>query len=433
MRRFFLLSILLLVYNSIIVSCVNNHPETSEDFKASDQYEFLSSEAPAALTKAELEKVSKVNTFAFKFTDAIESELNGQSFVSSPVSMAFLLGMLAEGAQGITRTEICDALGFGKEGQSEINTFCRDLMVLTTRVGNHGETLEIANAAILDKGFTLHDSYIKATKGYFDAHIASKDFATEDVAKYINDWSSVKTHGRITKVLTENNPAARAYFINALYYTAAWKNGFNSEITKDMTFTGEDGTVRNVKMMAMSDLYELYSYLETEDFQMLSLPFGYTENNVSKERNYSMCIMLPKSGKSLGGILKDMNGEKWNGYISSMTPVLVDILLPRFEAKMDLDVKDALNTIGIHSAFGTSADFSRMTKESIFVDMIKQVTNISVDEAGAEAAAVSIAMMAGASPDADKPVVIDFHADHPFLFAITENTTGAILFLGCYK
>jgi serine protease inhibitor len=30
------------------------------------------------------------------------------------------------------------------------------------------------------------------------------------------------------------------------------------------------------------------------------------------------------------------------------------------------------------------------------------------------------------------PQVVDFHADHPFLYAITEVSTGAIFFIGQY-
>jgi serpin B len=66
--------------------------------------------------------------------------------------------------------------------------------------------------------------------------------------------------------------------------------------------------------------------------------------------------------------------------------------------------------------------------------MIKQVANSTVNEVGTEAAAVSVAAMDGASPGTpETPRFVEFYANRPFIFAITEQTTGAILFLGCYR
>ena len=52
---------------------------------------------------------------------------------------------------------------------------------------------------------------------------------------------------------------------------------------------------------------------------------------------------------------------------------------------------------------------------------------IKVDEEGTEAAAVSTGTAATSVPEHHT-----FHADHPFLYLITESSTGAILFAGKY-
>ena len=55
---------------------------------------------------------------------------------------------------------------------------------------------------------------------------------------------------------------------------------------------------------------------------------------------------------------------------------------------------------------------------------------IKVDEEGSEAAAVSSAGVFVTSPSPTPPAV--FHVDHPFLYLITEASTGAVLFAGRY-
>ena len=63
---------------------------------------------------------------------------------------------------------------------------------------------------------------------------------------------------------------------------------------------------------------------------------------------------------------------------------------------------------------------------------VKQKATIRVDETGTEAAAVTEAGIWAGSTGVGAESVFRFHADHPFLFLITESSTGAILSAGAY-
>ncbi|VVA41841.1 PREDICTED: serpin-ZX, partial [Prunus dulcis] len=66
--------------------------------------------------------------------------------------------------------------------------------------------------------------------------------------------------------------------------------------------------------------------------------------------------------------------------------------------------------------------------EDPFVSDMRQEAFIEVNEEGTEAAAVTtFDLMDGSS--LYKPKKVDFVADHPFLFFITEEMTGAVLFI----
>ena len=88
--------------------------------------------------------------------------------------------------------------------------------------------------------------------------------------------------------------------------------------------------------------------------------------------------------------------------------------------------------MGMPTAFDPSAaDFSGMTKdEELFIAAVIHQANITVDEEGTEAAAATAVVMETTAAPLDPPQPIDFVVDRPFLFAIRDNTTSAILFLG---
>ena len=103
---------------------------------------------------------------------------------------------------------------------------------------------------------------------------------------------------------------------------------------------------------------------------------------------------------------------------------------PRFEIESDFDLTDALQSLGIKSMFSSeTADFSKMTShENMYISFIKQKSVIKVEEKGTEAAAVTYS----GGDDANVNDVVDFYADHPFVYLIQEASSGAIFFIGTY-
>jgi serpin B len=81
-------------------------------------------------------------------------------------------------------------------------------------------------------------------------------------------------------------------------------------------------------------------------------------------------------------------------------------------------------------AFSRSrADFSgiaRVEPDRLFIDFVKQDAFVDVNEEGTEAAAVTTVGIGVTSA----PQVVEFRVDRPFLFAIRERLTGALLFVG---
>jgi serpin B len=79
-----------------------------------------------------------------------------------------------------------------------------------------------------------------------------------------------------------------------------------------------------------------------------------------------------------------------------------------------------------------AADFSGMTgKPDLSISAVIHKAFVAVDEEGTEAAAATAVTTRAAiarAPDRSQPIV--FRVDHPFLFLIRDNHSGAILFMG---
>ena len=116
-----------------------------------------------------------------------------------------------------------------------------------------------------------------------------------------------------------------------------------------------------------------------------------------------------------------------------MAPRAVEIFMPIFKQESSYELTSMLSRLGISSAFSPSADFSAVTGTGgVHIDKALHKTFIDVAEEGTEAAAATAIIMKRTSL-AERPAdVVTFRADHPFFYLITENNSGAILFIGRY-
>jgi serine protease inhibitor len=104
----------------------------------------------------------------------------------------------------------------------------------------------------------------------------------------------------------------------------------------------------------------------------------------------------------------------------------VSIWLPKFKAEYKVKLNDVLTTMGMGIVFTHNADFSGINSEGgIYIDYVQHNTFIDVNEKGTEAAAATVVAIKELAM-----LGTEFHVNRPFIFAITEKETGAILFIG---
>ena len=409
MKHFAIISALMAILMGSI-SCEKNGGDDLKD----NPYKRLE------LTTKSAEFARQGNDFAFNFIDRVNGITQGD-FIISPLSMQFLLGMILDGAQGQTADEICSVLGYGAGEVDAVNEYCLSMLQQLPNLDKKTK-LAIANAIVVNQKYQLLDSY-KATVGkYYDAEVANMDFAdVTGTTKKINKWCSDHTNGLIKEIIEKVNPDMLAYLMNAMYFKSEWKQKFPKGNTSSEAFTAEGGTKTSVPMMKME---KSFLYQDNDVIRAVRLPYG---NGV-----YSMIVILPVEGKTLSDVTDYLNGKEWDAFASSLVSCDVDLWLPKFETSFRIKLNDILCAMGMPTAFNKDlADFSAMSMPSPYLSYVQQDAIIKVDEEGTEAAVVSSAGMMATSAGPGDHIV--FHADRPFLYLITESSTGAILFAGKYS
>jgi serpin B len=364
------------------------------------------------LTDGERHLIASNNDFAFNLFRKARGE---ESKVLSPLSITYALGMLNNGADGQTQQEINQTLGFGEAGADAINAFCQKMLKEAETLDEKTKSL-IANTIFVNEGlgYVLQDDFIKKANDYYNAQPQNRDFNDGETMDVINQWASDHTEGMIPEVLSEDTfkPEAVSYLLNALYFKGMWSNPFDAAETKDEPFGGGEA----VPMMHKTDTE--FEYAENDLYQAINLPYG--------NGAYRMSIFLPREDKTIGDVLDALNGSNWqvNGSFRE-----VDLKLPRFETDTNQDLVDIMSALGMPTAFTHDADFPYFCNVPVFISNMFQVAKIKLDEEGTEAAAVTvIEIWENAMPD--EPV--NFHATRPFLYVISEQSTGTIFFIGQY-
>ena len=379
------------------------------------------------LSKAQKEYVQAGNSFAFNLMKQINKEKSGKSWIMSPLSVQYALGMVLNGALGETASQISNTLGYGKDGAAGVNGFCK---ALTDGIGevDPSTAVKIANVLVYNThndnggGVRLKEPFVRALSDFYYAGVETFDFTADNKAALdrINGWSSEKTNGMIPTILDEVDPRCLSYFLNAVYFKGMWANKFNKDYTSKKTFTRDDGSTLKVDMMSQT---EDFGYFGGDKYKALSMPYG--------NGAFKMTVILPHKGVALDDVAASLDPAAWES-LRYLRTREVDVEFPKFETASSLPLNDALKALGMELPFKAGADFTAMSDAADHISIVFQKAKIKVDEEGSEAAAVTVVgmMEATALPNPENYV---FHAERPFLYVISEVSTGAILFMGRFN
>lgn len=400
-----------------LASCSSTNKIAKED-NATKPNSYMDTDAKyLILSNDQRATINKGNEFA---VNLFKTQIDMQSKVISPLSVSYLMGMLANGADGDTQKEILASLGVSDVTLQTLNESYRALLNSTVTADKQ-TTINIANYIAADKHFQLKSDFRNTVGKMYDAGVESLDFSSSKAVDKINQWCSKQTNGMIPKIVDRLSASDVAVLMNAIYFEGTWETPFEKELTKEENFRGYTRDIKRVQMMHQEDNF---SYLNNDTFEAVTLPYG--------NRTYNMTVLLPKEGVSIEEMMKQLDAQKIGSLYRDMEKCVVDLKLPKFTTSTEVVLNDAISKLGAPSIFTGAANFKNMSDASIFISKMLQKAKIEVSEEGTKAAAITAGMVAMTALNPDEPRHVKFHANRPFVYIITERQTGAIFFVGQY-
>ena len=356
--------------------------------------------------------VSANTRLGFKLFKDVQVRERGANIFISPLSISIALTMTYNGAVGDTQQAMAQVLEI--EGLN-LDTVNRSNAALSESLENRGSEvqLSIANSIWSRQGVEFNPNFLNRNQEFFEAEIASLDFSSPEAPAIINGWVETNTNGKIEKIVQRIDPRTLIMLINAIYFKGSWQEEFDKSKTRDGIFRLSDGSDKKVPMMRREGAYPYY---RGETFEAASLPYG--------DGTVSMYIFLPDRDSNLDEFLGELNAENWTGWLPKFHEVRDNsmMILPRFKLEYEVKLNDTLKALGMEVAFGGGADFSGMGP-SLFISEVRHKTFVEVNEEGTEAAAVTVVVGVESVPPS-------FIVDRPFFFAIHDDRTKTILFMG---
>jgi serine protease inhibitor len=364
---------------------------------------------------------SPYSAFGFDLYREILKERPGENVFISPASVAFALAMTYNGAQGTTMEDMAKVLGHTGISLAEINR-TDSLLIGATNAPLKGVELSVANSLWARQGLDFNKDFLARNKRFYGAEVRSINFASPEAASLINGWVAQKTKDKIKEIVDRVDESSILFLINAIYFKGSWTREFDRQATREETFYLPDGDEQARPMMRQDGEY---LYLRGDGFQAASIPYG--------EGRTSMYVFLPDERAGLDKFHAQLSAESWDAWMDSFAKRNGHITLPRFKLEFKAKLKTALTNLGMGIAFdGDRASFAAMIKRSganAYIHDVVQKTFVDVNEEGTEAAAAtSVEMRLTSVMEPEKP--FEMICDHPFFFAIRDNETGLVLFMG---
>ena len=348
----------------------------------------------------------------------------------SPFSIRAALAMAHAGARGETAAQMRAAL-YISSSEETLHDACAQTVSRLDAAGGEYE-MAVASSLWAQHGAPLRPKFLDLIARQYGGSMNIVDFrrGTGTARATMNRWVENQTRQKIRELIPAGGLDAdtRLVLVNAVYFKGMWVLPFPKAVTRDEPFDLEGGgRVRTPLMHVRAEV----RYLAAKDYQAVELLY--------RGGDLSMLILLPNQKDGLRDLEKRDLVRVLHDCAATMFDMPVELFLPRFTINWGcVNVRGQLTALGMPLAFSRFlANFSGINErepphaDSLFISDVFHKAIVEVNEDGTEAAAATAVSTAPASGrERSTPPVPIFRADHPFLFAIRDGKTGAILFLG---
>lgn len=320
-----------------------------------------------------------------------------ENIMISPLSLDFVLGMAANGADSETCSYYCNYFG---EDLSSFNAFTKQYL------DSLSEEVEVANGIFIRDKYTLKSDISDLLMTCYKNDICLLDFDSKSSVDYINNWCKESTHNMIPHVVDDVSDS-EAILANALYFKDDWAEPVTDVVKSD--FFNISGDVVSVDMMC----FKTSSYLSNDKASGF---IKYYEND-----RYGFVGILP-TDSNLTVTEVDLDS-----LLASKSNEVVNVRMPEFSFDSKIMMTNALQSLGL-DVFSNGVYDGFVDDSSFEFSDVLQVTKIDVNRNGTEAAAVTMGSMKNSAIGFNNEKYVNLNK--PFIFMIYDFENDVPLFIG---
>ncbi|MBE6368014.1 MAG: serpin family protein [Lentisphaerae bacterium] len=341
-----------------------------------------------------------------------------QNVMLSPWGIQQCFSMLAPGCGENSQKEFAAVLGIDKNSLKDIQNAVRELEWNKT-------TFNSVNAVFYNHRYTLHKNFIDHVLKNCRGRIFYIDFARKAPAlTMLNDIVQKATYGMHKDFFKsgdlEGDPALMA--VNILWVNIKWDVPFELGATRKQKFAAPGKQDHQVMMMHAVRKVPYYND-GTVHAVMLS----------SYDTRFQIMLAMPLQEKTPLSAVTELLAQKGLQHIveKAQSTNKTELSMPRIQLDSSNDLVELLRTMGMKVTFDPAAgDLNGIVKDkSLYIAKARQEVKLMLNESGVKVTAVTAAIpkLTSAAPT-DKNNV--FTADRPFVMAVFDSKTRAIMLLG---
>jgi serine protease inhibitor len=347
---------------------------------------------------------------------AARGKAAGGNLIVSPASLAAILGFVDLGADRPLHSAIHRTLGFKRVTRRQVDD---DLKALRTSVSaiiarsGQNSPLALANLIVFDRSARPRQLALFALSGA-GADVLIDNLGDPKTIERINSWVRQKTHDLIPTILEEAPETLGLVAVNALYFKDKWQTPFDPARTSQEKFLQVAGDPVDVAMMHSP--VAKFGFRQDDRFIAAELVYA--------NADFRLVVVTTKSAPAkpadfapVAGWLGGQGFEVRNGEVG----------LPKFTLSAAEELLQPLDTLGLRTARQLPDALDGFSAEELVISRVVQKLELRLSEEGTEAAAATaVVTTRSLAPEPNLKMIVD----KPFVFALRDQKTGLVLFMG---
>jgi len=378
--------------------------------------------------------------FAFKLFHQSVMKAPDTNVLVSPTALSLDFALLQNGASLAARDQIISAFEFGNLSAEVINQqslalrqaltydppkehsdvrLRRGLQPPVVCCAPPPEHLTLAGSLWTQPTVGFRREFLEVNEKFYHYQSFSVPNKRTAASGTVNTWIARQTGGSLINAL-DSWRQDDFLLIDATSFKGAWVKPFAEKSTQPKDFNLPSRQKRQVPMMSQSGFY---SYLRGPKFQAVRLPYFHA----------AMYVFLPDEDSSLKEFEQSLTSESWASWIHDISGHEGHLELPRFQSNFRGEITGLLSDMGMDRLFTSLSSFAPLVAnpEGAKLTRVVQVISLKVDEKGTEVVSAGIVGgVIGGVSTAPRPEPFRMIVDRPFFFAICDNQTNAILYMG---